>query len=86
MSCSIVVVKRVAIKITLLSSTYLIAITDGLDTSAAVTTVTQKVVELHRKKSQFKDIWLTWKYKNGVTQETSMQINTLKKTINAVSS
>lgn len=58
--------------------------TVDLESSSAATALTQKVVELHRRKSRFKDVWLAWRYKSGVTQDTSAQLITVEKTIDAV--
>ena len=58
---------------------------DLLDASSAINFVTEKVVRLHKKKSEFKDIWLTWRYKTGFSQETSAQIKVVEKSIEAVS-
>ena len=60
-------------------------IVETFDVSTAVNHVTEKVVHLHKKKSEFKDTWLSWRYKTGINQETSVQIKIIEKNIEDVS-
>jgi len=58
---------------------------DAFDVSSAVNYVTENVVHLHKKKNEFKDTWLSWRYKTGINQETSAQIKVVEKNIETVS-
>ena len=57
---------------------------DNLDVSDAIEAVTEMMEAIHSRKTDFMDVWLSWRYKSSVSTETDTQWKQVEKTIHKV--